>query len=48
MRVDDPHLAEMHRGGQSRRLLVSGDELDVLDTAALLTVNVNRCIEKGK
>lgn len=41
MRVDDPHLAEMDRGRQGRRFLVAGDELDVLDTAALLKSNVN-------
>lgn len=35
-RVDDPDLAEVDGRGESGALLVAGDELDVLDAAALL------------
>ena len=33
--IDDPDLAEVNRRGERRRVLVPGNELDVLDTTAL-------------
>lgn len=34
-RIDDPHLAEFNGGGQSSALRITGDELDVLNSATL-------------
>lgn len=33
--IDDPNLAEMNRGRQSSRFRVTGNELDVLNSASL-------------
>jgi hypothetical protein len=37
-RVDDPEFTKMHGSGNSSRFRVSGDELDILDTTTLISL----------